>query len=344
MAIIAVGVAVGVGLGVVSQMLFKPKVRAETRRLGSLSEQTSKEGEPQPIVYGIARPVGGNVIYQSKPIIRIVKEKVGTSKGKGGGKSKTQYQDVEHVYRYYAIRVCRGDGIAYRRIWRNGKLVYDAITPNFNNSPFLKYCKLYSGSYLQMPDATLEGMLGVGNVPAFRGLAYMVVTNEDLTDLAGMIPQYVFEVARPQGVTLTTKPYPLLEVESIGNLSYSFKGGLGKGVINGITNLKYSFDGGVFDTIIKINKLEEIGNLSYDFEGGVRDTAIKLTKKEEIGNLSYDFEGGVRNVIIKLNKNEKIGNLSYNFEGGVFVKTVKYGYGEEIGNLEYSFEGGLESD
>ena len=103
----------------------QPKL--EPQRLGELRNQTAKEGEPRPIVYGIGRPIGGNIMYQSRPIVRMVKTLVGQSGGgKGGSKKKNQYQDVEHVYRYYAVRVCEGPISGYRRIWRNNVLVYDA--------------------------------------------------------------------------------------------------------------------------------------------------------------------------------------------------------------------------
>lgn len=177
-----------------------------------ISAQTSEEGNPQPVVWGISRPIGGNVIYQSQPIRVIKKERVeGGGGGKGGSSKKKQYQNVEYIYRYYAIRVCRGDGIIYRRIWRNNKLVYDARRGSAwgakNNHLFLQKARLYSGSWEQMPDSILETQLGVGNVPAFRGLAYMVINYEDVTDIGGAIPQYTFEVCRPNGFILTSRPY-----------------------------------------------------------------------------------------------------------------------------------------
>jgi len=46
-------------------------------------------------------------------------------------------------------------------------------------------------------------------VPAYRGTCYMVVPDEDLTELGGAIPQYVFEVERAEGVALTSRPYSL---------------------------------------------------------------------------------------------------------------------------------------
>jgi hypothetical protein len=60
-----------------------------------------------------------------------------------------------------------------------------------------------------MPDPTLESIWGAGDVPGYRGTCYMVVSDEDLTDLGGTVPQYTFEVERAEGVALTSRPYAL---------------------------------------------------------------------------------------------------------------------------------------
>lgn len=205
---------IGRVLSPVFGMLFgsmKPP-KMEAQRLGELSEQTAKEGEPRPIVYGIGRPIGGNIMYMSQPIRKMVKTYVGKSGGKGGGKKKKQYQDVEHVYRYYAIRVCEGPITGYRRIWRNGALVYDGRKGSAwgakNNHLFFKTYRLYTGSWNQMPDSVLQSRQGM-DIPAYRGTAYLVANNEDLTDFGGAIPQWQFEVARSEGYYLTSRPYAL---------------------------------------------------------------------------------------------------------------------------------------
>ncbi len=195
---------------------FHKTGRIEAQRLGEISEQTAKEGEARPIIWGIARPIKGNIIFMSKPIKEMVKTYVGSG-GKGG--RKKQYQDVEHVYRYYAIRVCEGPITGFRRIWRNNKLVYDARKGSSwgqnNNAAFLKIAKLYTGGWDQMPDPSIESFKGVGNVPAFRGTAYIVVNKEDLTELGGAVPQYTFEVVRKYGEIITSRPYQIYEHDAM---------------------------------------------------------------------------------------------------------------------------------
>ena len=201
-----------------------PKIGAQT--LGELSQQTAKEGEPRPIAYGIGRPIGGNVMYMSLPIRKMVKTYVGESGGKGGSKKKKQYQDVEHVYRYYAIRVCEGPITGYRRIWRNGALVYDGRKGSDwgakNNHLFFETYRLYTGSWGQMPDSVLQSQQEM-DIPAYRGTAYLVANNEDLTDFGGAIPQWQFEVVRSEGYYLTSRPYALEDTPSSGVVAVGAK-------------------------------------------------------------------------------------------------------------------------
>lgn len=207
-----------------SFMPSNPKMAAQT--LGELSSQTAKEGDPRPIVYGIGRPIGGNIMYMSQPIKRMVKTYVGKAGGKGGGKKKKQYQDVEHVYRYYAIRVCEGPISGFRRIWRNGALVYDGRKGSAwgakNNHLFFKTYRLYTGSWTQTPDSVLQARQGM-NIPAYRGTAYLVANNEDLTDFGGAVPQWQFEVARSEGYYLTSRPYAFEDEPSSGAFAVSAK-------------------------------------------------------------------------------------------------------------------------
>lgn len=189
-----------------------------TNSIGDISRQTAKEGEPRTIVWGRVRPIGGNIIHCQTPVKRWVVTST-SSGGKGGGKKKKQEQRTEHVYRTYAIGVCEGPITAFSRIWRNNKLVYDGRGTEWgtnNNGVFLKKFRLYLGGWSQMPDPTLQSIGGAGNVPAYRGTAYMVALDEDLTDQGGMVPQWLFEVERAEGSYLTSKPYNVETAESIG--------------------------------------------------------------------------------------------------------------------------------
>lgn len=191
---------------------------AIVNRLGDISRQTAKEGDPRVIVWGRVRPIGGNIIHCQKPIKRWVVTST-SSGGKGGGKKK-QEQRTEHVYRTYAIGVCEGPITKFSRIWRNNKLVYDGRGTAWgarNNGVFLRSFRLYLGGWSQMPDPTLQSIWGAENVPAYRGTAYMVSIDEDLTDQGGMVPQWQFEVERAEYIPSTSKLYGLLTKEDVSH-------------------------------------------------------------------------------------------------------------------------------
>ena len=162
---------------------------------------------PIPIVFGVGR-VAGNIIWPGD--LREVRKK---ESGKGGPEVTT------FTYlRTHAIGICRGPILGIRRIWRDQKLVYDATAPSDLPNPppvtgnpvqdallqaqynavvsgvFAARLTIYLGDETQMPDPEIEAVLGAGNVPAYRGLAYVVIKDDDLTDRAGAIPQYEFEV------------------------------------------------------------------------------------------------------------------------------------------------------
>ncbi len=212
----AIGFAAGMALGGLT-----PKTKPQRQALGEISQQTAKEGDPRVIVWGRVRPIGGNIIHCQAPVKRWVT--TSSSGGGKGGKKKKQETKTEHVYRSYAIGVCEGPITAFSRIWRNNKLVYDGRGTAWgaaNNHVFLNSFRLYLGSWTQMPDPTLQAIWGSGNVPAYRGTAYMVSIDEDLTELGGSVPQWLFEVERAEGIFYTSKPYAMEEEQGIdGDIS-----------------------------------------------------------------------------------------------------------------------------
>lgn len=212
------GAAAGAVAGGLLFSVLSPKgIKQPVQRIGELAQQTAKEGEPRPIIWGRVRPVAGNIMHSSAP--RIVTREVKQQGGGGkGGKKKQPKQYEERVFRTYAIRICEGPITAIIRVWRNNKLVYDARGNEWgakNNGVFLRIARFYLGGWDQMPDPALESKWGAGDVPAYRGTCYMVVPDEDLTDLGGALPQYVFEVERAEGVALTSLLYSVENIESL---------------------------------------------------------------------------------------------------------------------------------
>lgn len=189
-------------------------VKVEGPRLKDAAQQTSNDGVPIPFGYGTF-PVKGNVIWTDE-----LKEHKKTERQGKGGPKVTSYTYT----RSYAIGICEGPIAGLLMIKRNGKVVYDArteadrpdlipvpsaeggglaravirraiILANAARQGFLGKAKIYLGTEEQMPDPTMESVLGAGKVPAHRGLAYIVVKDEDLTETGGAIPQFEFVVA-----------------------------------------------------------------------------------------------------------------------------------------------------
>jgi hypothetical protein len=182
------GFALGSTLGT---LLFPPgsDQRVEGSRLSDLTVQASTYGVPIPIVYGHAR-IAGNLIWATPIQETQTEEEQG---GKGGGSTTT----VNYTYSANAaIAFCDGPILHYRRIWADGKLIWD----HTGGSTVEKYpdtIRAYLGDEDQLPDARIEADKGAGNVPAYRGLAYIVLDNFPLADFGNRIPNLTAEVCNP---------------------------------------------------------------------------------------------------------------------------------------------------
>lgn len=182
-----VGWAVG---GIVNSFLFPPPdVNTAGPRLTDLSVTSSSYGKTRPIIYGTV-PVGGDIIDASKRYETAHTET--QEAGKGGG------QKVSHTTYTYsidlAVALCDGPIEGVLQVFANEKLIYDA-TPG---SKFLKpdwlSMRVYRGTETQNPNPTLEIIHGAGNVPGYRGQAYVVFTRFQLEDFGNQIPTFRFVV------------------------------------------------------------------------------------------------------------------------------------------------------
>lgn len=177
------GYAIGsiIGNAVDPQIIKGPSI-------GDGVTQTSREGVPRSIIYGTGN-VSGNLIDQSK----VRKWKKRTRQGKGG-----PVNEEERMSKTFAIRVCEGPIAGVLRIWEDEKLVYDVRENSeilADSSRYAENFRFYNGTEDQMPDPALELIHGAGNTPAYRGTAYIVFDDIDLTDRRGSVPNYRFEVA-----------------------------------------------------------------------------------------------------------------------------------------------------
>ena len=175
-----VGALVGQAIGgvagyVVDRALIRSTMSGVSGpRLSDLDVTGSTEGDDIPRIYGRAR-LGGQLIWATRH-----EESVSTSGGKGGPKVKT--------WRYhanFAMALCEGPIRHVGRIWADGTLLDTASLT----------IRVHTGTEDQEPDALILARQG-GEVPAYRGVAYVVFEHFPLEDWGNRIPQLSFEVIR----------------------------------------------------------------------------------------------------------------------------------------------------
>jgi len=206
------GASMGFALGSMVGAAIDGPEKIKGPGLGEAPIQTSRDGIPIPIGWGLCH-LHGNVIQKNVPTTITVKDK----QGKGGG----TVTESERRLQTYAIGVARSaygaiEGVT--RIWEFDKLVYDINYVGITQAEHDKYAakiRIYTGDESQMPDPDLEAETGVGLCPAYRGLAYVVWINYDITDFGSAIPQYRFEINGGKDLDVTSEPYPIGVIEGL---------------------------------------------------------------------------------------------------------------------------------
>lgn len=253
------GFAIGAGIGAYASMPDLPGIKGP--RLNDLTIQTSSYGNRIPRIYSTIG-IPGNVIWLERNSLKEVarKEKTG---GKGGGQSQTV--TTYEYYATFAVALCEGPIDGIRRIWCSDKLAYDAgsydlatvIASNLSaglahkNWTFAgRRFQIYTGSDDQLPDPRMEADLGVGNCPAYRGLAYVVFYDFPLKDFGNTLQgaQFKFEVMK----NATAEPYL---IESVSDT-----------VPNYTNNPAYNATPGFVSTesVIFYMPIGAVGNIGFD--------------------------------------------------------------------------------
>ena len=213
-----IGYAVGSAVG---SRLDQPKTNVSGPRLNDRRVQASTWGERIPVVYGSYR-LAGNLIWTAG-IREVVSRTRNSGKG-GGGQTTTTYT----YFSNFAVAICEGPIIGVKRIWANGKLYYNAgdsadpatlIESQQRSGLFT----IYLGTEVQTPSSVIEADKGVGNVPAHRGLAYIVFENLPLADYGNALPNLEFEVVTAGSISAS-----VWEVSTIASFG-PFLGVLGVG-------------------------------------------------------------------------------------------------------------------
>lgn len=175
-----IGRAIGATLArVIDQRLMGAGSEAiEVGRVDRFRLMGASEGSSVAQLWGRMR-VGGQVIWATE-----FQENARRSGGKGAPKPKTtSYSYSVSV----AVALCEGEITRVGRIWADGL----EIAPDSIN------LRVYTGSQTQLPDPKIAAVEGAGMAPAYRGIAYVVIEDLELSSYGNRVPQFTFEVVRP---------------------------------------------------------------------------------------------------------------------------------------------------
>ena len=182
-----IGRAIGATVGrVIDQRLLGAGSEAvDVGRVQRFRLTGASEGTPVSQVWGRMR-VAGQVIWATR-FLETVMESGG---GKGGAPRTNQYSYSVSL----AVALCEGRIRRVGRIWADGNEI----------SPASLQMRVYKGDESQLPDPKIEAVEGVGRAPAYRGIAYVVIEDLDLSAFGNRVPQFTFEVVR--GAEPRTRP------------------------------------------------------------------------------------------------------------------------------------------
>ncbi|MEL7097955.1 MAG: glycoside hydrolase/phage tail family protein [Pseudomonadota bacterium] len=180
---VAVGRAAGATLGKVidQRIMGQGSDVRETGKVDRFRLTNAGEGAPVGQLYGRMR-LGGQVIWAS--------DFAETSTVTGGGKgAPSQPKTREYSYSVnLAIALCEGVITRVGRVWADGE---EVAADSLN-------MRVYTGTRDQLPDPVIAAIEGAGQVPAYRGTAYVVMEALELAPFGNRVPQFTFEVVRPE--------------------------------------------------------------------------------------------------------------------------------------------------
>jgi hypothetical protein len=179
------GVVGGLIGGIVDSVLFQKKLPDVVGpRLANLATQISSYGRAVNQVYGNAR-IAGNVIW-ALDLQELAETSEAGGKGSGGGgQSFTNFTYLATL----AIAICEGEITGVGRVFADGKELKGDVIDKGNPS-----FEVFLGTETQEPSSIMEAALGVGNVPAYKGTAYVVIENFPVGDYGNRVPNFTFEV------------------------------------------------------------------------------------------------------------------------------------------------------
>ncbi len=194
------GKAVGATFGaIIDQRLTGAGSEAvETGRVERFKVMGAGEGECLPRVFGRVR-VAGQIIWSSRFLEDVDTSRVGGKGGAGAQKVREFSYSIS-----LAVALCEGEVVRIGRVWADGQ-PFDLGGVTW---------RLHPGDEGQLPDPLIAAIEGAGEAPAYRGVAYVVLEDLDLTPFGNRIPQFNFEVMR-RPEALDGVRHPALDVQAV---------------------------------------------------------------------------------------------------------------------------------
>jgi hypothetical protein len=177
-----IGRAAGALAGnLIDNSLLSSMTTLEGSHLSSARIAGAAQGAAITRVYGTAR-IGGTMIWATRFEEVASVERTG-AKGMGPRVESFAY------FANFALGLCEGQIAGIRRVWADGQELPLAGIE----------MRLHRGTLYQDPDPLIEAKQGTSEVPAYRGLAYVVFEGLPLEAFGNRIPVLEFEVMRVVG-------------------------------------------------------------------------------------------------------------------------------------------------
>ena len=187
------GASIGWSLGSMVGASFGPTITNDRGPISDLRYMDSSYGAPLAIHYGTVPASRAQVIWTPDEF-RAVRN-VESSGGKGGPRvENVTYTYETDVAIALSGRQCAGLG----RIWvdnilRSNFRADATVDETMASAEWFDNLVFYGGAEDQEPDPTMEAALGVGEVPAYRGTCYVVITGVKC-GASPRLPNMVFEL------------------------------------------------------------------------------------------------------------------------------------------------------
>ena len=183
---VMLGASIGMAIGGAIDPPKGPKI--EGPRLSDTSQQTSTYGVAIPRTAGSCA-VSGNVFWIENNALKEVSTT--ESQGKGGGGAEITNYSYFGTFAIGLADCATGERKTLGRVWIGGQLFYDPTAASLESAlastDGSQYFTFYSGADDQLPDPRMQAALGVNDVPAYRGLCYIVFKDLPLADYMNTI-------------------------------------------------------------------------------------------------------------------------------------------------------------